>query len=202
MNKSCHMAVVLREVSQGSIAAFELFYERYAPIVLRIAVKMLGDRMEAEDMCHEVLLEAIRKADKYDETKGSVDAWLAIMTRSRCLDRLRKRKKLAAAELPERERLPELRAALTAEEEAIGRIQQGVIREELTKLPEAQRNAIAAAYFGDKTQSQIAREWKVPLGTVKSWIRYGLGNLRKQLTKKGWREAGEGSETCERNTRI
>ncbi|MFD0962300.1 RNA polymerase sigma factor [Paenibacillus chungangensis] len=199
MNKSCHMAVVLREVSQGSEAAFELFYERYAPLVLRIAVKMLGDRMEAEDMCHEVLLEAIRKSDKYDAAKGSVDAWIAVMARSRCLDRLRKQKKRAAAELLDRDRLPEPGVSLAAEEAAIGRIQQKIIREELTKLPEAQRNAIAAAYFRDKTQSQIAREWQVPLGTVKSWIRYGLGNLRKQLSKKGWQEAGEGSETYESN---
>jgi len=179
----------LRLASEGSVEAFDRFYARCAPLVMRIAMRMLGDRMEAEDLCHDVMLEALQKGGRYQSSKGTVEAWLAVMTRSRCIDRIRKKQKLvvkdfAAADMLDRtvreaaEGLPE--------EEAVRGLQRQAVREALSQLPRPQRNAVVGAYYGDMSQREMAEEWEVPLGTVKSWMRYGIKAIRKQLRKRGW----------------
>lgn len=178
------MASVLREMCKGSSEAFNHFYHRYAPLVLRIALRLLGDRMEAEDVSHDIFLEALRKGDRYQPAKGSIEAWLAVMTRSRCLDRLRRRRRTIVADQAETNELSFNET--TPEEKAIGLMERLAVREALEELPISQRNAVVTAYFGNKTQRELAEEWQVPLGTVKSWIRYGIGNLRKGLAKRGW----------------
>ncbi|WP_240941214.1 sigma-70 family RNA polymerase sigma factor [Paenibacillus sp. HB172176] len=193
-------ASLLRETLLGSEEAFRVFYARCAPLVLRIAIRMLEDKMEAEDVCHDVLLEAIRGGDKYKEERGSVEAWLAIMAKSRCLDRLRRRQKQSVVDLS-REGLQEGRRGhvATPEESVIASSERRIVREALGALPSAQRNAVAAAYFEDKTQRQMAEDWQVPLGTVKSWIRYGLNNMRKELAKRGWSGAERGEDDGDRS---
>ncbi|MCK9927652.1 sigma-70 family RNA polymerase sigma factor, partial [Frankia sp. Mgl5] len=83
---------LLAELGNRTPAAFERFYERYVPLVFQIALRMVGDRMEAEDLCQEIFLEAYRTVHQYDPERGSVEAWLAVKTRARCLDRLRRKK--------------------------------------------------------------------------------------------------------------
>ncbi|RIX50613.1 sigma-70 family RNA polymerase sigma factor [Paenibacillus nanensis] len=188
------MASVLREMCEGSSVAFDQFYTRYAPLVLRVALRMLGDRMEAEDVCHDIFLEALRKGDRYEPAKGSIEAWLAVMTKSRCLDRLRKKQRTVASGGAEH---GELLIETTPEDKAIGLMERLAVREALDDLPLPQRNAVVTAYFGDKSQRELAEEWQVPLGTVKSWIRYGIGNLRKGLAKRGWASDNGGRRESE-----
>lgn len=188
------MASVLREMCMGSSVAFDQFYSRYAPLVLRIALRLLGDRMEAEDICHDIFLEALRKGDRYEPAKGSIEAWLAVMTKSRCLDRLRKKQRTVASDEAEHR---ELLIETTPEDKAIGLMERLAVREALEDLPLPQRNAVVTAYFGDKSQRELAEEWQVPLGTVKSWIRYGIGNLRKGLAKRGWASDNGGRRESE-----
>lgn len=188
------MALVLREMCRGSSVAFDEFYHRYAPLVLRIALRLLGDRMEAEDVCHDIFLEALRKGDRYQPAKGSIEAWLAVMTKSRCLDRLRKRQRTVVADQAGN---GELISETTPEDKAIGLMEKLAVREALEELPVPQRNAVVTAYFGNKTQRELADEWQVPLGTVKSWIRYGIGNLRKGLAKRGWVSENSGGRERE-----
>ncbi|MBM7563864.1 sigma-70 family RNA polymerase sigma factor [Paenibacillus sacheonensis] len=178
------MAVVLREMCEGSVEAFDAFYARYTPLIMGIALRMLGDRMEAEDACHDIFLEALRRGGRYDPRRGSVDAWLAVMTRSRCLDRLRRGKKQVCREEWEAEAVSDWEEP--AEEKAMSRLQREAVREALRGLPEQQLQAVVASYYGAKTHSEMASSWNVPLGTVKSWVRYGLHNVRRQLEKRGW----------------
>ncbi|MDQ0064056.1 RNA polymerase sigma factor [Paenibacillus harenae] len=183
-------AALLRAMCEGSTEAFHLFYARYAPLVLRIACRTLGERMEAEDACHDVFLEAIRKGDRYNPAKGSVESWLAVMTRSRCVDRLRKRSRTVA--MSAENGGEKLRTDTTPEDKTIGFMERMAVREALEVLPELQRNAVVTAFLGKRTQRELAEEWQVPLGTVKSWIRYGLGNLRKELARRGWTDGSMG----------
>lgn len=189
------MAGVLQEMCAGSLEAFDLFYCRYAPLVLRIARRLLEDRMEAEDLCHDVFLEALRKGSRYEPSKGSVEAWLAVMTRSRCMDRLRRRGKVTVADLDGERQQSAVRDVSTPEERVLGRLERKAVREALEELPAAQRRAVVTAYYGDQSQREMAEQWQVPLGTVKSWVRYGLNNLRKGLAKKGWADAEQGRES-------
>lgn len=93
-----HSALWLEEIAEGSAAAFRRFYDAYARLVYRLALQMTKDPAEAEDVCQDIFMEVLHKADQYDPARGSVEAWLAVRTRCRAMDRLRKRQRIAAAE--------------------------------------------------------------------------------------------------------
>ncbi|MFD1956381.1 RNA polymerase sigma factor [Paenibacillus thailandensis] len=183
-NEEMEMELTLREMCDGSVEAFDRFYSRYAPLVFQIARRVVGDRMEAEDVCHDVFLEVIKRGGTYDSSRGSIEAWLAVMTRSRSLDRLRKERRLTSSEEADERRLGA--AGADIEEAVVLRLQQEAVQEALQALPARQKEAIAYSYFGARTQRELSEAWNVPLGTVKSWVRYGLDNIRKQLEKRGW----------------
>lgn len=176
------MREVLLAMCGGSACAFETFYERFAPLVMKIAMRVTGDRMEAEDVCHDVFLEALRRGRAYDPARGTVAAWLAVMARSRSLDRMRRRQRLVQAE---EEELARAEAAEPTEELVLTKLQKEELMEALRALPDNQRTAVVGSYFGARSQREMSTQWNVPLGTVKSWVRYGLHHLRKQLEKRG-----------------
>lgn len=191
------LADLLACMQDGSVQAFDRFYERTAPFIFGLSCKMLGDRMEAEDVCHDVLLTVITDASRYDASRGSVEAWLAVLTKSKCVDRLRKRSKivfdkpdLTESSVPAHDRGPEQRALRNLEREAL--------RQALGQLPGLQRQTIAAAFFEHRSQRDLAESWHVPVGTIKSRVRYGLNHLRRAMERLGW----TGEEGGERNGRA
>jgi len=187
------MTAVLEAMCAGSVEAFDRFYERYAPLVMQVALRVMEDRMEAEDLCHDVFLEVLRTGRKFDRSRGSIESWLAVLTRSRGLDRLRRaRRALPGGEEASFARAAELETAAAPEDLVVLRFQRAAIREAFASLPSRQRRALANAYYSEKTQQEMADEWNVPLGTVKSWIRGGIANLRKQMAVRGWIAGGEG----------
>ncbi|WP_276351850.1 sigma-70 family RNA polymerase sigma factor [Cohnella caldifontis] len=184
------LADLLRQIREGSLQAFDRFYEEAAPFVMGLGCKMLGDRMEAEDVCHDVLMSVIAKPERYDPARGSVEAWLAVLAKSRCLDRLRKRKRVvlesAANAWPE----PRGSDAGDLERRVLNRLEREALRRAWGDLPGAQRQTLAAAFYDYRSQRELAENWKVPLGTVKSRVRYGLSHLRKAMERLGWAEGG------------
>ncbi|MEK5479175.1 sigma-70 family RNA polymerase sigma factor [Paenibacillus sp. FSL R5-0407] len=182
------MAISLREMCDGSVEAFDLFYSAYAPFIMQVALRLLGEKMEAEDICHEVFLEVLRRGKDYDPARGSIRAWLAVKTRSRCLDRLRRRQRVA----PIAEELG--KADPSGEDHILSRLEQEALRTAIHGLPDTQKKAIVGSYYSLQTQRQMAEAWNVPIGTVKSWIRYGLVNLRRQLEQQGWNGSSEGGK--------
>jgi RNA polymerase sigma-70 factor (ECF subfamily) len=188
------MTAVLEAMCAGSVEAFDRFYERYAPLVMHIALRVMEDRMEAEDLCHDVFLEVLRTGGRFDRSRGSIESWLAVLTRSRGLDRLRRaRRAVPGGEKAAIGRIAGLETAAAApEDEVVLRFQQAAVREAFAALPSRQRRALASAYYREKTQREMADEWNVPLGTVKSWIRGGIANLRKEMAVRGWLAGGEG----------
>jgi RNA polymerase sigma-70 factor (ECF subfamily) len=185
--------VLLREASYGEVAAFERLYEKYAGFVLHIAEKMTGSSAEAEDICHEVFLEAWRKASAYDPERGSVAAWLAVRTRARCTDWIRRGKRWQEkAQLLGGWR----RQEAAAEEKALASVTWSQLRAALQRIPLPQRDAVYGAYVEELTHTQLAERMNRPLGTVKSFVRSGLKQLRKQLAAEGW-TASEGEKDHE-----
>ena len=88
----------------------------------------------------------------------------------------------------------------TPETITMGKLDRELLQEAIGELPLTQRNAIYAAYFQEKTQNEMATDWKVPLGTVKSWVRYGIGNLKKQLEKRGWHHLEERKDSYDQRS--
>ncbi|HEX7063497.1 MAG TPA: RNA polymerase sigma factor [Bacillales bacterium] len=180
------LQMLMGEIKAGSIEAFDAFYEQLVPFVFQIALKTIGDKREAEDVCHDVFLEVYRKPHSYEPSRGSIKAWMAVKTRSRCLDRLRKKQRVVLEETKEPGFALFASEADSAEELAFSRVEREILRRAMERIPEAQRRALQGKFFDARTQYEIADEMSRPVGTVKSLIRYGIRNVRKQLRELGW----------------
>lgn len=180
------LQMLMGEIKAGSIEAFDAFYEQLVPFVFQIALKTTEDKREAEDVCHDVFLEVYRKPHSYEPSRGSIKAWLAVKTRSRCLDRLRKKQRVVLEETKDRGFAMFASEADSVEELAFSRVEREILRRALERIPEAQRRALQWKFFDARTQHEIADEMSRPVGTVKSLIRYGIRNVRKQLRELGW----------------
>ena len=182
--------VVDRETAQrmaeGDPEALAAVYDRHVRSVFGLAMRVLQDQGDAEDLVQEVFSQAWTQAKRYDATRGSVASWLLMMTRSRAIDRLRsKRAKPDSAPLPHDTAvvvLPD--PALGAEQGVLTAESAAGLRVALAALPLTQRVAIELAYFEGLTQTQIAERLEQPLGTVKTRIRTGLLKLREALTRE------------------
>lgn len=156
--------------------SFNEFYEKYYLFVFQIALHITGNKADAEDVCHDVFIEIYQKGEEYDPKRGSVKAWLAIKTKSRSLDRIR-RKKLILVDKLEHINHQKVNGAET---EFLLKNEKEILYEALNHLPEEQKKAIVESYFYGKSHIEIASSMEKPLGTVKSMIRYGLNKLRRQ----------------------
>lgn len=190
--RETEMRLLLDEMRSGSLAAFERFYEHFASLVFQIAYKMTGDRMEAEDVCHDVFLEIFHKADQYDPARGSLEAWLAVRTKSRALDRMRKKQRVKL-EPVKAERVESAEFPISTEERVVTRLEREAVLTALSNIPDPQRTAVYGMYYEFKTQRELSQKLHRPLGTVKSLIRYGLNSLRKELRAAGWMESAGGA---------
>jgi RNA polymerase sigma factor (sigma-70 family) len=166
-------------IRSGSVEAFDQFYETHAAFVYQIALKMTKNQLEAEDLCHDVFVEVFRHPERFDSSRGSVKAWLAIKTKSRFIDRMRKKKRLVIGldwkETPDQKS--------NTEDMVLNKLEREQILSALSHLPDPQRKAVYKKYFEYRTQEEIATVMQKPIGTVKSLIRYGLKNLQKQFSK-------------------
>lgn len=180
----------LKQINQGSKEAFDSFYEKYNLFIFHIAYQITGNKAEAEDICHDVFLEIFQKAHQYNEKRGSVKAWLAVRTKSRSIDRLRKKKPLLIEKL---ENLS-LETVQGADVAVLKEIEMKLIQDAMNHIPQNQREAIYRSYFQEDTHKEIAHSMNKPLGSVKSLIRYGLNNLRKQKSLLEWNNSGGGGK--------
>ena len=87
----------LHRLAAGDLAALDALYRQFAATVYQIAFHIVQDAAEAEDVCHDVFLELLQHPDRYDPERGSLQAWLAVKTKSRAIDRLRKKQRQRAA---------------------------------------------------------------------------------------------------------
>ena len=162
---------LLRRLAAGETAALGEFYDVFAGLVNGLALRILRDAAEAEDVVQEVFLQVWRQAARFDSTRGTVEAWLCTITRTRALDRLRRR--TARREDPE-DAAP-ASSAIPASAEALA------VRKALQGLTGDQRRALELAYFEGLTQSEIAERLGEPLGTIKTRIRTAMIRLRDVL---------------------
>jgi RNA polymerase sigma-70 factor (ECF subfamily) len=168
---------LLRQMVSGDGEAFRRFYDRYASLVYTFAFRLLGSRSDAEDLLQEVFLQVWRQAQSYSPERGSPEAWLITMTRSRAIDKLRSLRRRDISPLSP-DQPPRLEGGTPVEPPTQASEARLTVQGVLTKLPEAQRTVLELAYFDGLTQSEIAARLGEPLGTVKTRIRAGLERLR------------------------
>jgi RNA polymerase sigma-70 factor (ECF subfamily) len=176
-------AYLMQQIARGDREAFSRFYDRYASLVFTLAVRLLGVRSEAEDLLQEVFLQVWRQANTYRQERGSPEAWIITITRSRAIDKLRSlrrrdRSVVSAAEASRAEGDERLARETMASEARL------TVHGALAGLPEAQRTVMELAYFDGLTQSEIAARLGEPLGTVKTRMRTAIERLRGLLGAK------------------
>jgi RNA polymerase sigma-70 factor (ECF subfamily) len=162
---------LLERLIQGDKSALAELFDRYGALVNGLALRVLRDVAEAEDVVQEVFLQVWRQAARYDARRGSPEAWLVTMARTRALDRLRRRtarREESAACTPARAQHPKNDEVL-----AVGQA--------LDSLSADQRRAVELAYFSGLTQVEIADALGEPLGTIKTRIRTALMRLREAI---------------------
>ncbi len=177
-------AAWLARASDGDGAALAALYDQHARRVYSLALRVIGNEADAEDVVQEVFTQAWRQAGRYDATRGTVGAWLMTMARTRAIDRLRARRAQPDSSPAAADDIWATRAAATTDPaDALATERDATrVREALKELPLLQRLAIELAYFEGLTQSQIAARLEEPLGTVKTRIRLGLLKLRDALS--------------------
>jgi len=175
-------ARLIAAMSKGDRSALAAIYDRYSPLMLAVATRILGERREAEDLVHDVLLEAWRQARDYDGARGSVRSWLLLRLRSRALDR---RKSVGATRVisVDPEKLASHREVL-GEDPSLAP-DRGTLRRALAALPEEQRTVLELGYFEGLTSAEIADRIAAPIGTVKSRVAAALAKLRAGLVEGG-----------------
>lgn len=179
--------VLLQKIVQQEQAALSQLYGRYARVLYAMALKILNSVDEAEEVVLDVFAQVWKTAHSYDPHRAQVDAWLFMLTRSRALDRLRKRRQQAqtiqraTVEKAVTTRLRSLE--LTPEEQLLIWERQELITEALNQLPDAQKEALELAYYKGLTYKEIAAHTNTSLGTVKTRLRLALSKLRRILNQ-------------------
>src|SRR5262245_35797942 len=169
---SAAAASLIRRLTSGDHKALGEFYDLYAGLVNGLAVRILRDRAEAEDTVQEVFVQVWQQASRFDPARGTPEAWLCTMARSRALDRLRRRS--SRREEPQSDDRSSSSAPTTSAEAL-------AVRKALGGLPDDQRRALELAYYEGLTQTEIAARLQEPLGTIKTRIRTAMIRLRGVL---------------------
>lgn len=169
---------LLARIAGGDASALRAVYDLHAGKVYALALRILRQPAEAEDIVQETFLALWRQASEFDRERGELSAWVMSMARSRCIDRLRRaRVRTRYAESAKAEDDD----ATTPEDGAADSERGALVRRLLASLPEQQRVALQLAYFAGLTQEQIAARMDTPLGTVKTRLRLALEKLAKEL---------------------
>ena len=176
---------LMEAIAARDPSALAALYDRHAPAVLALCVRILKAPADAEDLLLEVFQELWEERRPYDASRGSPRTYLFVLARSRALDRLRARPKHRPAAAAAADAAGDPSAGVSAApgplDQAMADEQRSEIREALGRLDARQREAIECAFYEGLSHSDVARRLNRPLGTVKSLIRQGLAQLREAL---------------------
>ncbi len=169
---------LVRRLVDGDKPALSQLYKRLGPTAFALALRLLGSWREAEDVLHDVFIEAWQKVHTYDPRRGSVRSWILIRTRSRALDRLRSPARTRSSSLDE---MHDGQRPVLESEDPAGAADRSAVRAAVAALPQSKREVLEMAYFGGLSSTEISKDLGIPVGTVKSRVRAGLVELRRRL---------------------
>ena len=172
-------------VAAGDVAALRALYDEHAPRAIAIAMRILRNVEEAEDVVQDTFLEVWRRSAQFDDARGTAVAWIVTIARSRAIDRLRATQTAGRALDGVVANEDVMRTALPSPVDRIEERHDGArVATALAALPALQRETIELAYFEGLSQSEIAAKTGTPLGTVKMRVKLAINKLTG-LLKEG-----------------
>jgi RNA polymerase sigma-70 factor, ECF subfamily len=173
--KAAEDAALLSRVEQGDQEAMGLLFDRYSGIVYSVALRVLKDTGQAEDVMQEIFIQIWKKSSAFVSGRGSLGAWLMVVARNRAIDSLRRRRPSDSVD----------DVVLTSSTDLAAEAERNTLMERVRaymhQLPPEQRKSVEMAYFEGLSHSEIAEKTGDPLGTVKTRIRLALITLRKAM---------------------
>ena len=174
---------LVRRVGGRDPGAFETLYRRYAPAAYGVALRVLRQAFLAQEVVHDAFLAVWSAPDAFDATRGPFRTFLLSLVHHRAVDTVRREERLRERERranPSPPAVEDVVEAVVEEADLADRRRQ--VLEALASLPEDQRRLVELMYFRGWTQSRIAKEEGIPIGTVKSRVFAAMRRLREALT--------------------
>jgi RNA polymerase sigma-70 factor (ECF subfamily) len=166
-----------------STEALDAAYREFGAALFRVASRSLGDRGLAEEAVQETFVRAWRAADRYDEARGPLQAWLFAICRNVIIDMARARSiRPALADVG----VPAARETHSGVDPIDKMLQSAALEEALRRVGPEHRHVLVEVVIRDRPQDAVAADLGVPVGTIKSRLFYGLRSLRKSLLEMGW----------------
>jgi RNA polymerase sigma-70 factor (ECF subfamily) len=172
---------LMQYVRKTDPRAFEVLYERHSGVAFSLAYRMVGTRVQAEDVVQEAFLSIWRSGARYERTRGSVRTWVLGIVHNRAIDSLRRATVHSKRRASDEGIAERMEAAERTDVEAARREEAGTVRSAMDTLPAEQCQVIELAYFGGFSHSEIAELLSMPIGTVKGRMRLGLEKMRGAL---------------------
>ena len=170
-------ADLIQQMAEGDAEAFARFYDRYAPLIYPLILRILPDPADAAECLQDVFWEARQRARTYDPARGTADAWVVTRARARAIERMRGARRRRESG----RRATGLVPLAAASPERPAALDRSVLTRAFERLPDPQREALELAYYGGLTQTEITARLKQPLGTVKTRLRLALDRLREMV---------------------
>ena len=173
---------LIRRSQANDVEAFEQLYDRYGALAYRVARSVCRDPHRAEEAVQDGFLAIWRSRSRYNPELGTVKAWSISVVRHRAIDLNRREASSRRSVLADADRAVTLPPSSSAEDHALARSDADDLRASLERLPDAQAEVIALAFYGQLTHAEIGQRLSLPAGTVKGRMRLGLEKLRKQMS--------------------
>lgn len=171
------LGALLNRSARGDQQAFAALYDAMAARAYGLALRVVRDPAQAEEVTQEAFLEIWRTASRFDQTRGSAISWLLTLTHRRAVDRVRAAESASRRDTAYEQQGHDVAHDQTAEA-AHASLEAKRVRHALTQLTPVQREAIELSYLGGYTHTEVATLLDLPLGTAKTRIRDGLIRLR------------------------
>jgi len=171
----------LDRIRAGDAEGLAQLYDETSSSLYGLALRVLNDSADAEEVVLDVYKQVWKSTHTFDTARGSVWGWLAVLTRSRAIDRLRSMGTRRARELPIENNWEVQSNAPAPESQSIFGQERRLVRAALAALAPEQKEAIELCFFRGLTHVEVAEAMGVPLGTIKTRIRIGMRKMREAL---------------------
>lgn len=165
-------------LKSGSKSSFDYLYDHYSGALYGVINRIIGNDDVAEEVLHDAFLRIWNRIDNYDASKGRLFTWMLNIARNLAIDKTRSKE---ISKDRKTDDISNLVNRIDRKEQAEQNIDAIGLKEMLSRLPEDQGFVVEHLYLKGYTQSELAEDFNIPLGTVKTRLRLGMMELRKIL---------------------